>query len=435
MEFIISLAHFCEVHGPTSILCTQIQQNPCDTCHHPVSPASDDLSQSDSSCNGLYDQLSTVRQLSSPFETPPISPRSPSSSHNPYFPSYPSDTDFRRRFSGSFDKDEDSCENCTFRVPKKVTDRLPNGAPGSPSKDGRGRNNSPVLRTSQPVLAHGAPAPQYDECNSSPDSSDAEQSKALTAMSHSTSSLPGSTPGSPLYIPRNTHTHTLTYLTMHQPSSPAVFSRLRRSCIRTLSCEMLPFGKPSGPMFFGDPVAGYTIAYIFRLQDPRARGQKRTYALLALGGRDSWRVGKAMVKVTEVFEAIANRIVVMADRVLERESALSSYNQNTLLSRPSTAVPTTPPLSTSASSMPVFMSPQKDKPMSSTASSPVMRNITPVSSFLSAKKVDPDGYPRVSREVMRAKDLSEIVGRDDFFVELHVRFCTLLSSLIKEFGT
>lgn len=188
-------------------------------------------------------------------------------------------------------------------------------------------------------------------------------------------------------------------------------------------------------MFFGDPVAGYTIAYIFRLQDPRARGQKRTYALLALGGRDSWRVGKAMVKVTEVFEAIANRIVVMADRVLERESALSSYNQNTLLSRPSTAVPTTPPLSTSASSMPVFMSPQKDKPMSSTASSPVMRNITPVSSFLSAKKVDPDGYPRVSREVMRAKDLSEIVGRDDFFVELHVRFCTLLSSLIKEFGT
>jgi hypothetical protein len=198
---------------------------------------------------------------------------------------------------------------------------------------------------------------------------------------------------------------------------------------------MLPCGKPSGPLYFGDPVVGYTIAYIFRLPDPRARGQKRTYALIALGGRDSWRVGKAMVKVTAVFESIANRIIAMADKVLDRESAASPFNQQlSAFSRPSTAM-SSPPLSTSASSIPVFGSPQKDKSLSSNASSPAQRNITPVSSFLSAKKVDPDGYPRVSRDVMRAKSLAEIVGREDFFVELHVRFCTLLSSLIKEFGT
>jgi hypothetical protein len=59
-----------------------------------------------------------------------------------------------------------------------------------------------------------------------------------------------------------------------------------------------------------------------------------------------------------------------------------------------------------------------------------MRTITPVSSFLSAKKVDPDGYPRVSRDVMRAKGLAEIVGKDDFFVEVHARFCVILSGLI-----
>lgn len=440
MDFIVSLAHFCEIHGPTSILCTQISPNPCVTCHHPcVTPPSDEPPRSAFSYNGLYDSPSVrlsdrLPQLSSPFETPPTSPRSPSSSHNPYFPSYPNDTDFCRRFSGSFDSDNDACENCSFLVPKKVSERLPNGAPGSPSKDGRGRNGSPVLRTSQAIVARGNVV-QHDECSNSPDSSDEEQSKSSIATSKSVSSLPGSTPSSPLYMSQNTHTHTLTYLTTRQPTLPSQFSLLRRSCIRTLSCEMLPCGKPSGPLYFGDPVAGYTIAYIFRLQDPRARGQKRTYALIALGGRDSWRVSKAMVKVTEVFETIANQIVAMADNVLARESASSICNQNTSLSRPSTATPTTPPLSTSASSMPVFVSPQKEKSMSSTAISPVTRNITPVSSFLSAKKVDPDGYPRVSREVMRAKGLAEIVGKENIFVELHVRFCMLLSTLIKDLGT
>jgi hypothetical protein len=85
--------------------------------------------------------------------------------------------------------------------------------------------------------------------------------------------------------------------------------------------------------------------------------------------------------------------------------------------------------------MPVFQtSLPKDRPLSSVASSPAARNITPVSSFLSAKKVDPDGYPRISSEVMKAKNLVEIVGQEDFFVWLHGIFCGLLHSLINQYG-
>lgn len=189
-------------------------------------------------------------------------------------------------------------------------------------------------------------------------------------------------------------------------------------------------GKSSGPMFFGDSHAGYTIAYVFRLQDPRSRGAKRTYALIAMAGRDVLRATRAMVEVTRVFESVANRIVSLAEKVLERESAAS---QN-LSSRPATAIPSTPPFGTSASSIPVFTSPQKERHFSSVASSPTTRNITPVSSFLSAKKVDPDGFPRVSRDVMKAKSLIEIVGIDNFFVELHSIFCGLLHTLINQFG-
>ncbi|KAJ9666522.1 hypothetical protein H2201_003445 [Coniosporium apollinis] len=426
----ISLAHFCELHGPTSILCTQTCAATCPTCRTCDTPPSDDPPNSSySSFDAPWDAKfsSQVPPLSSPFETPPTSPKQ--GSYNPYFPSFSGEREIYKRFSKTFEDDADSCENCAFLVPRNVSDRLPAGAPGSPSKDGRSRNGSPVLRTSQAVLAHSKETESDNDSDGIVETVDVEQSLRSPAFPPSPPSTTTSSPPSPLFVSQTPHTHTLTYITTRQPTSASAYSLLRRSCIRTLSCEMLPRGSPSGPLVFGDPVAGYTIAYIFRLPDPRARGKLRTYALIALGGRDSWRVGKAMVKVTEIFESVASKIIAMADRVLERESSASS--------RPSTSERSTPPLSCSASIMSNLssrMSPEK-KGVSPTQSSPVTRTITPVSSFLSAKKVDPDGYPRVSREVMRAKGLAEIVGKDDFFVELHATFCMLLSGLIKEFGS
>ncbi|KAJ4348206.1 uncharacterized protein N0V89_009578 [Didymosphaeria variabile] len=302
--------------------------------------------------------------------------------------------------------------------------RIPDGAPGSPSKDGRGRNGSPVLRTSHNFPVRSSSACDDMSSSTSSDASDTEHSKSFD--SNRSQMFPDSVPASPMYS-RGMHTHTLSYVSTSQPQSPAAYSLLRRTCIRTLSTETLPMGKAAGPMFFGDSHAGYTIAYVFRLRDPRARGAMRTYALIAMAGRDGLRATKAMVKITEVFESIANRIVALADKVLEKDTAVQS--------RPATAVPYTPPFGTSASSLPFFQtSPVKDRPVSSVASSPAARNITPVSSFLSAKKVDPDGYPRISSEVMKAKNLVEIVGMEDFFVWLHGIFCGLLHSLINQFG-
>jgi hypothetical protein len=314
-------------------------------------------------------------------------------------------------------------------VPRKCSDKIPKGAPGSPSKDGRGRNGSPVLRSSQLYPVRRPVSRDDFSSTDSSDVSDTEQSASF--QSRTSSSFPDSIPPSPMLV-RGVHTHTLNYISTSQPQSPSTFSQLRRMCIRALSTEVLPGSKSSGPIKFGDSVAGYTIAYVFRLQDPRSRGAKRTYALIAMAGRDDRRATKAMVKIIQAFEEIANRIVALAERVLERESAASQS-----LSRPTTAISGgTPPLGTSASSMPPqFMSPQKDRVFSSAASSPGnFRNITPVSSFLSAKKLDPDGFPRVSRDVMKAKSLIEIVGQENFFVDLHGLFCRLLHTLIKQYG-
>jgi hypothetical protein len=380
--------------------------------------------------NGLYDQPASLKlgtqipHLPSPFESPPTSPRSPT--HNPYFPSFPSSSSGSfggRRPSTILDSDPDVCDNCRMVVPRKYSDRLPDGAPGSPSKDGRGRNGGPVLRSSQKFTVRRSH--HYDDVSStdSSDVSDSEQSKSYESAD--------SIPPSPMLVSRGTHSHTLNYVSTRQPLSPTTYSLLRRSCIRTLSTEVLPSSKPSGPLIFGDWVAGHTIAYVFRLQDPRSRGAKRTYALIAMAGRDCRRATKSMVKILEIFENIANRIISMADRVLERESA-ASHN----LSRPVTAIPTTPPFGTSASSIPPVLSPKQERSFSSTSSSASSpsRNITPVSSFLSAKRVDPDGFPRVSRDVMKAKSLIEIVGQELFFAELHANFCSILNMLIKMYG-
>jgi hypothetical protein len=318
-----------------------------------------------------------------------------------------------------------------------MSKRLPDGAPGSPRSDGKGRHGSPVLRTTQVIVAPGSCDEEAEEEPSN--GTDVPHSEEIADPLHdaspdSVTHSAGSSRSSRSFRSHSsqTHTHILQYVTTRQPTASSSYSLLRRSCIRTLSTESLPRGSQSGPLYFGDPVAGYTIAYVFRLPDPRSRGKRRVYALIALGGRDSWRVSTAYVMITKAFESIAGQIVAMADAVLERESAASQA------SRPSTSVGlTTPPLSTSLpqpmSALPE-PSPEKERARSA-ATSPVQASrISDVSGFLSARKVDPSGFPRVSREVMKAKGLAEIVGKDDFFVELHARFCLILAGLVKEFA-
>jgi hypothetical protein len=397
----------------------------------------------------------TAPLLYSPFNSPPTSPLPTSGAFNGYFSalltSHGSRDSFSRLSMGS-DSEEDSCNNCTFLVPKNMSSQLPEGAPGSPTKDGKGRHGSPILRTTQAVVAHvpdddeGLPythsAEEEDARNGTDisqhqqDSSD-EDDIIDPLLESSPSAHTNSTESTRSYSSHGgSHTHHLQYVTTRQPSSPSAYSLLRRSCIRTLSCESLPRGSQSGPLYFGDPVAGYTIAYIFRLPDPRARGRRRMYALLALGGKDSWRVSTAMVMITKAFENIAGQIVAMADLVLGKESAASAASHSP---RPSTSGIVTP-LSTSLPS-PVRTgsptSPEQERAKSATTS-PIVSSrsqFSDVSSFLSARKVDPDGYPRVSRDVMRAKGLAEIVGNDNFFVELHARFCVILAALVKEFAS
>lgn len=59
----------------------------------------------------------------------------------------------------------------------------------------------------------------------------------------------------------------------------------------------------------------------------------------------------------------------------------------------------------------------------------------PVSSFLTGRTVDPDGYPQRSGGTnVRARGLAEMVGDELIFAHVHGEFTYLLQSLGKQLG-
>jgi hypothetical protein len=384
------LTHFCEVHGPTSILCSQVLPFSCSQCYPDLSdfsPADTPSSSHDASSSTKLPDFATsprTSALSSSLASY-ASNRSSSLPQNiedhPYFLKVQqtrADTDRLNRFGGS---EGDTCASCSISLPEDVSKQLPPGAPGTPKGDGKGKNGSPVLRSREVVYSCGSNHSDPDEDVHDP---------------HSHSSLPDSLHSSSIASDVSCHTHILTYLSLRGPPNPADYALLRRSSIRTLSCELLPRGLSSGHLCFGDPATGYTIAYIFRLPDPTARGKRRSYALVALAGKDAGRAFRASPIIWRSFSRIAAGIVSAAENHQEEEKRQEerSYTSHSKLGG---------------------------------------RDYTPVSSFLTGRTVDPDGQPRRAGQI-RARNLAEIVGNEYIFAELHARFVALLQQLGNTFG-
>ena len=383
----LSLTHFCELHGPTSIFCTQVLPFSCIHCypetpsharHDPSSTFLDAKNDTNTSPNAFLSPTPAVRRDSvvSTSSVATATPPSPSIENHPYFVrTHPqADTERLNRFGNT---EGDTCESCRFTLPSEIDKKLPNGAPGSPKSDGRGRNGSPVLRSRELIHSCGLERSEFDE--DAHDTHFQHSSPESVQSSYSSDSA--------------CHDHLITYLSLRGPPNPADYALLRRSSIRTLSCELLPRGLSSGPLSFGDAVAGFTIAYIFRLPDPKARGRRRSYALVALAGKDAGRAFRACPLIWRAFGGIASGIVAAAERFQEEEKNREEGARE--------------------------------------AAKLGGRNYTPVSSFLIGRSVDPDGHPRRTLPAgqIRAKGLAEIVGNEYVFADMHRQFVVLLQQL------
>ena len=278
----------------------------------------------------------------------------------------------------------ETCASCTFTVPTTVAVQLPTGAPGSLPKDGsKSKYGAPVLRSKETVCLGNRKGRKATTQPGSSQESQMSSSGSLGSVASHT----------------DCHDHTVTYLSAKSPDDPEDYAELRASVIRALSCEVLPRGMSEGPFCFGDSSTGYTIAYVFRLTDPEARGKRRAYAFVALAGKDADRAFKACPMLWEAFASMSRTIEQAAQRAQDDQELHQSYGWDD--GKDST---------------------KNQRP-----------NYTEPSSFLTQRPRDNNGQLRRANHT-KPRSLAEILGNDHIFPILHGFFVKVLRCLGHKFG-
>lgn len=379
----------------------------------------------------------------SAVESPPDSPRR----FAEQLPPQPkrSESGFRKTYDEYVTRRAAACDNCALTLPRRQ--ESPDSEKGADSRPERG----PTLRTRAPCARIYSGAPDDSPLGSQPSSSAASEDEAQPSRklahrrtaSRSTASTSSAA---------NAHTHYLDYTSTHEPVSATSFSIVRASCLRTLSLETLPrppttsFGQPSsnsstpvaspvtpafvtthsagsaasgGPIFFGDPSAGYTTAYIFRIPDVHARGHKRVYAFLALSTHRERLAMKSFGFIAVAFRDLAAWIQRLAETEAERANSPTAPSS---ADGPALANP----------SYGGFGAGSDTSASSQTASAGGSSFLTGGMGGISRRMGAGFGSSGVS---LKQRGLAELVGLPDFFIELHTRFVRLLLELSVELGS
>ncbi|KAL8900614.1 MAG: hypothetical protein Q9207_005609 [Kuettlingeria erythrocarpa] len=363
MDFALSLAHFCENDGPTSILCTQALPIACRTCWGPKSVESSvgSLRLVEEESEGYDKNDGGDAGKESTFD-------SESGSYTLY--TFGAGRQHPRPYKAV--GESAGCASCIFTIPDQYTKKLPPGSPGSTKENGIGTNGSPILRSRSKISVLGSP---YD--SDADDETFHHQSSPTSATSSNTTTS-------------SVHEHDFECRTSSSPVDPTMYAILRRACLRILSFEPLPKGLTSGRLSIVDPVIGLTVAWKFRLPDPYARGEQRSYALLAVVNSRPHRAMKACLFIWRAFEKIGRNIKAEAESLLKRDNH-------------------------QAGGKPAF-------------------DVSNTASFLTNRTMDPDGTRRRHGVIQKARSLVEIVGDEYFFPRLHAEFTCLLRSLADRYG-
>ncbi|KAK1498292.1 hypothetical protein CTAM01_07510 [Colletotrichum tamarilloi] len=458
----LCLAHYCDQHGPTPLMVTEGLPVPCTTCFDdgaagyadqdqlrartsapaPAGSLNQTVAMSDAlrkmhlnshrssslPASEAENQIqraamlrassanSTTNSPASPLspsaiETPPESPRRISEQQQPR-----RDSSFRRTYDDYVTKRAGPCENCALTLPQRQ---------GGKDKNDLKAERGPTLRTRAPYArVYGQASPPTSQASSASDTDGESQPERMHRRATG-STTTRSSMSSGRHVG---HTHYLDYTSTHEPLIPASFSIVRSSCLRTLSLETLPRAPanptPSaspqssnmpafvtthsagaaasgGPIFFGDPVNGYTTAYIFRIPDMHARGHKRVYAFLALSTHKERLAMKTFGFMAAAFRDLASWIQQLAEAEAEKAAEASP------LGGPQ-----------HHSSYPTMIKPEREGQDRGGSSF-----LTGGGGFSRRMGGGPGGVS------LKARGLAELVGKPDFFIELHAKFVKLMLEL------
>ncbi|KAF2077828.1 hypothetical protein CYY_000873 [Polysphondylium violaceum] len=111
------------------------------------------------------------------------------------------------------------------------------------------------------------------------------------------------------------------YVSTHQPSNNS-YSQIRNACVRSLSCEVVP--EKEGPVFISSS-EGTWLSYIFKINDSRARGLKRSYGFLFLLNESSCIINYVNW-IIHCFKTLAEEIKRKSEVIYEREKSQKTHN-------------------------------------------------------------------------------------------------------------
>ncbi|KAL7958653.1 vesicle coat protein [Trichoderma compactum] len=453
----LCLAHYCDIHGPTPLMVTEGLATPCSVCYDGSAAASDKPPRSAPATSEPQPRASPaavtdgIRGLSlsqdgqsprptlrrspgtgastgndgtavSGLDTPPESPR-------PLSQQPRRDSSYRRTYDETVTRKQGPCDNCAMTLPRRQQNAAAAG------EDAAIDPRSPTFRTRAPaerVFLPVDPASPPNSQSSSDTDADHElprqprSRRNVSSVSSRTTSCSSTSTTSERHP---SHVHYVDYTSTHEPILPDSFSLIRASCLRALSFETLPrapstatpasspqhHNSPSfvttqsagsaasgGAIFFGDSLAGYTTAYIFRIPDVHARGHKRVYAFLALSTHKERLAMKTFAIVSSAFRELATWIQTLAESEAERTAESSPIGSVLQSGGPSSHV-------ASSSTMDA---PNVDRSGSSF--------LTGGSGF-TRRMGGPGGVSS-----LKARGLAELVGQPDFFITLHKKFVQLL---------
>ncbi|ORY67217.1 vesicle coat protein [Pseudomassariella vexata] len=399
----------------------------------------------------------------SAIETPPQSPGNPTETSNDKPNGPRRDSSFRRTYDDYVTKRANPCQNCALTLPKRQDSKDKKAA-----ADAKGEQRGPTLRTRAPYArVYGGSSGDMSPPNSNPQSSCASDTEDDVSPTNTTTrpsshrrpttSTSQSSISSKSSV--NTHTHYLDYTSTHEPQIANTYSTVRASCLRTLSCETLPrrpehgvvpsllpsSASPSiptnpayisapatpqsaaagGPIFFGDPLTGYTTAYIFRIPDMHARGRKRVYAFLALSTHRERLAMKAFGFVAAAFRDLATWIQDLAEAEAEREREREAEGSpfGALGGGYSEVGPRDSGVGLGLGGGSFERERERDRDSGSSFLTSGGSRAGFINRMGMGGSMGPGGF------APKARGLAELVGLPDFFIELHARFVTLLLEL------
>ncbi|KAI8353199.1 vesicle coat protein [Blakeslea trispora] len=263
MNALIALLHFCEIHGPCVVYCTQAIHNNTVAISNPTTTTT-----ATPSTNNNNNNIPKATQATTQSTTNATTSTDPANS-----------TTIHAK----------STEE--IHIPPLKTQPIPISRPvvhqltHTSSVTSFSTTPSSIRKNSVSSLSTGPPttnAPSYYATSSSNSSSFGSCSNcaACTAQLPLVNNGQGMTEAKRL-VTLDQDDPSIQYIgTTKSPQQPHLYKAVRLACVRSLTAEFCQ-GR-DGPVLFGDDENGYVMSYMFKLRDSQARGEARFYSLIML---------------------------------------------------------------------------------------------------------------------------------------------------------